>query len=104
MHVVLGSDHAGFQLKEDLKKLLEGEGHSILDVGTYSTESVDYPDFAALVAKRVGSGEVERGILICGTGIGMAISANKMPTAPAPSPPSNFGSLAGVIWASNLLQ
>jgi ribose 5-phosphate isomerase B len=68
-----------YHLKEQVIALLKAKGHEIVDDGPASDAAVDYPDFAALVAKRVGSGEVERGILICGTGIGMAISANKFP-------------------------
>ncbi|MBM3220601.1 MAG: ribose 5-phosphate isomerase B [Candidatus Rokubacteria bacterium] len=77
--VALGADHAGFALKQELKQRLVAEGHTVVDVGTHSTESVDYPDFAAAVARAVTSGEVQRGVLVCGTGIGMAIAANKVP-------------------------
>ena len=76
--VALGADHAGFPLKQDLKKWLVAEGHTVLDVGTHSPESVDYPDFAAAVARAVSAGEATSGVLVCGTGIGMAISANKV--------------------------
>src|SRR4051794_338607 len=79
MKVAIASDHRGYHLKERVISLLRGKGHEVFDEGPSSEASVDYPDFAALVAKKVGSGEVERGILICGTGIGMAISANKFP-------------------------
>ncbi|MCA9258925.1 MAG: ribose 5-phosphate isomerase B [Planctomycetales bacterium] len=79
MRIAIGSDHRGFQLKEQLIALLTSKNHEIEDVGTNGPESVDYPDFAALVAGKVSSGAVERGILICGTGIGMAIAANKFP-------------------------
>ena len=77
--VALGADHAGFPLKQDLKEWLIGTGYTVVDAGTYSSDSVDYPDFAAAVADFVTTGEAERGILVCGTGIGMAIAANKMP-------------------------
>ena len=76
--VALGADHAGFSLKQDLKQWLVAEGHTVVDAGTHSGDSVDYPDFAAAVARIVTSGEAERGILVCGTGIGMAIAANKI--------------------------
>jgi ribose 5-phosphate isomerase B len=76
--VALGADHAGFSLKQDLKKWLVSEGHTVLDVGTHSSESVDYPDFAAAVARSVSAREAAFGLLVCGTGIGMAISANKV--------------------------
>lgn len=79
MRIAIGSDHRGFHLKEKLTALLQQKGHEVSDEGTSATESVDYPDFAALVASKVSDGSVERGILICGTGIGMAIAANKYP-------------------------
>jgi RpiB/LacA/LacB family sugar-phosphate isomerase len=76
--VAIGADHAGFLLKQDLKQWLLAEGHTVHDVGTHSPESVDYPDFAVAVARAVSEGEAERGLLVCGTGIGMAIVANKV--------------------------
>lgn len=79
MKIVIGSDHAGFELKEAVKTKLEGEGYEVLDVGTYSAESVDYPKFGHAVGKAVASGEADRGIAICGTGIGISIAANKVP-------------------------
>ena len=79
MKIVLGCDHAGFELKDLVSAYLEGEGHEVIDEGTFSRESCDYPDFAEKVAMRVSSGEAERGILICATGIGMAMTANKVP-------------------------
>jgi ribose 5-phosphate isomerase B len=79
MRVAIASDHRGYHLKEKVMSLLKQKGHEVFDEGPASDAAVDYPDFAALVAKKVSSGEVERGILICGTGIGMAISANKFP-------------------------
>lgn len=79
MRVLLGADHGGFELKEALKAHLGGEGYDVVDVGTYTPESTDYPDIALKVARGVARGEAERGILVCGTGIGMAIVANKVP-------------------------
>ena len=79
MRIALGADHAGFELKETLRRELEAEGHEVIDKGTHDTASCDYPDFALAVARAVAEGEVERGILICATGIGMAIAANKVP-------------------------
>jgi ribose 5-phosphate isomerase B len=79
MKIAIGTDHAGFEFKESLKKQLEGMGHEVTDVGTHGTASCDYPDFALLVAQAVASGLQERGILICGAGHGMAIAANKVP-------------------------
>ncbi len=74
----MGSDHAGFELKEQVKASLEGEGHQIEDVGTHSAESTDYPPFAARAAELVASGDAERGVLVCGSGNGVAIVANKV--------------------------
>jgi ribose 5-phosphate isomerase B len=79
MKVAVGADHAGFAVKEELKTLIKALGHVPVDKGTASEMSVDYPDFAALVAAAVASGECERGVLICGTGIGMSIAANRVP-------------------------
>src|SRR3954463_8051097 len=79
MKVAIASDHRGFHFKEQVIALLKALEHDVVDEGPPSDAAVDYPDFAALVATKVSSGEVQRGILICGTGIGMAISANKFP-------------------------
>ena len=78
MRIAIGSDHAGYELKEIIKSHLADSGVEVDDLGTTSEASVDYPDYAAAVARRVASGMSERGILICGTGIGMAIAANKV--------------------------
>lgn len=78
MRVVIGADHAGFLLKEELKEQLEAAGYSILDVGTDSEVSVDYPDFAAAVARAVAAGDADRGIIVCGSGAGASIAANKI--------------------------
>jgi len=79
MLVYLGSDHAGFQMKEALKPYLEQNKVEFVDVGAYSEDSVDYPDTAAEVARAVSEGRAARGVLVCGSGIGMAIVANKFP-------------------------
>ncbi|OGV40618.1 MAG: ribose 5-phosphate isomerase B [Lentisphaerae bacterium GWF2_57_35] len=79
MKMAIGTDHGGFELKEHLKKLLDGKKVQVEDVGCFSSESVDYPDFACEVARRVSEGTVDQGILICTTGIGMSIAANKFP-------------------------
>jgi ribose 5-phosphate isomerase B len=76
--IALGADHAGFEEKEKLKKTLDEIGVEYTDVGTFSTDSVDYPDLAAKVGEAVAKGEVEQGILVCGSGIGVAIAANKV--------------------------
>ena len=81
--IAIGSDHAGFESKEKAKIELSGLGVEVVDKGTDSLESVDYPDFGAAVARAVASGEVERGVLICGSGIGISIAANKVAGARA---------------------
>ncbi|QWK19756.1 MAG: ribose 5-phosphate isomerase B [Hydrogenobacter thermophilus] len=77
MKIAIGSDHAGYLLKEKIKDFLLSKGYQVVDVGTNSTESTDYPIFAREVALAIQRGEVQQGILICGTGIGMCITANK---------------------------
>jgi ribose 5-phosphate isomerase B len=79
MKIALGSDHAGFELKESVKRLLSAQGIQVDDRGTHSPESVDYPDFARAVGGEVIRKHADFGILVCGTGIGMSMSANKMP-------------------------
>jgi len=78
MKVVVGSDHAGFELKEQIKAVLVEKGYTVIDVGTESPASVDYPDFGIKAATLVGRGEADRGVLVCGTGIGMSVIANKV--------------------------
>lgn len=77
MNIAIGSDHAGFTRKQEILTYLQAQGHEVKDLGTYSKDSMDYPDIAVKVAKLVASREVERGILICGSGIGVSIVANK---------------------------
>jgi ribose 5-phosphate isomerase B len=78
MRIAIGSDHAGLRLKTALLPHLSELGHTVLDVGTHSDASVDYPDFAQQVARKVADGTADRGVLVCGTGIGMSIAANKV--------------------------
>ena len=78
MKIAIGADHAGFELKNQLGDVLRQSGHEVCDFGTNSAESTDYPDYAVPVAKAVASGTVERGVLICGSGVGMSIAANKV--------------------------
>jgi len=78
MKISIGCDHGGYALKEHVKAYLEEKGHEILDCGTYSTESCDYPDFGKAAAQAVADGKCERGIVICTTGIGISIAANKV--------------------------
>lgn len=79
MKIAIGSDHAGFGLKEEVVSLIKSLEHELVDCGTTGTASVDYPDFGRKVSSLVSSGSVDRGILICGTGIGMSMVANKFP-------------------------
>jgi ribose 5-phosphate isomerase B len=77
--VAIGSDHAGFKLKEALIRHLRSKGIDAVDVGTHSTETVDYPDYGEKVARMISQGKLKEGILICGTGVGMSMTANKFP-------------------------
>lgn len=78
MRIAIGADHAGVALKDQLKQWLIERGDAVDDVGTFTTDSVDYPDYAAAVGHAVAEGRAERGVLVCGSGIGMAIAANKI--------------------------
>ena len=77
--IAVASDHAGFDLKEILKRDLQDAGHEVLDLGTNSTQSVDYPDFGQAMAAAIASGRAGRGVLVCGTGIGISMAANRNP-------------------------
>jgi len=78
MRIAIAADHAGFPLKQELRERLAADGHEVSDFGTQNTESTDYPDYATLVAREVAAGRADRGVLVCSTGIGMAIAANKV--------------------------
>jgi len=78
MKIAMGCDHGGFGLKETVKEYLIAQGHEVKDFGCYSTDSCDYPEFGSAAAKAVASGECEKGVVICTTGIGISISANKV--------------------------
>jgi ribose 5-phosphate isomerase B len=78
MKIAVGSDHRGFEVKRRILLSLQQLGHEVLDAGAHSRDSVDYPDFAFEVARAVGEGRADRGVLVCGTGIGMCIAANKV--------------------------
>jgi ribose 5-phosphate isomerase B len=78
MKIVIGSDHAGFELKQQLIPVIQELGHEVLDVGTDSTAAVDYPDFAAKVGHAILDGRAERGVLICGSGVGASVAVNKL--------------------------
>lgn len=79
MRIALSADHAGFEMKRDLAALLTKQGHDVLDLGTHSTASVDYPDCAEAVALALRDGRAPRGIIVCGSGAGVSIAANKFP-------------------------
>jgi ribose 5-phosphate isomerase B len=79
MKIAIGADHGGVKLKADLIAFMRSKGHDVTDFGSFSADSVDYPDYATQVCGQVVSGEADRGILVCGTGIGMSIAANKVP-------------------------
>lgn len=79
MIVAIGSDHAGWSLKQELVEAMRAAGHELRDLGTHGPDSVDYPDFARAVAEAVSRGEAERGVLLCGSGVGVGVVANKIP-------------------------
>jgi ribose 5-phosphate isomerase B len=79
MRIAIAADHAGFQYKQSIAEQLRASGHEVVDHGTDGPESVDYPDYAALVAEAVSSGAAERGVLVCGSAVGVCITANKFP-------------------------
>ena len=78
MRIVIGSDHAGWPLKREVIEHIQGLGHEVIDAGSYDEKPVDFPDIARAVGAKITSGEVERGIMVCGTGVGASIAANKM--------------------------
>jgi ribose 5-phosphate isomerase B len=79
MHIAIGADHAGFALKQKLGDYLHELGHAVIDLGTMNQDPVDYPDYAEAVGKAVLQGQAERGVLICGSGVGASVAANKLP-------------------------
>lgn len=91
--IIIGADHAGFELKDKLKKYLEGKGYNIADEGTFSSDSVDYPDFAHAVAKKVEADPFTMGILLCGSANGVAMAANK-----------HAGIRAAICWTDEIAQ
>ncbi len=83
MRIAIGTDHAGFPLKEVVVNLLKDRGHEVIDFGTYDQQPVDYPDYAESVAEAVARGHADRGIILCGSGVGASVAANKVPGARA---------------------
>lgn len=79
MRIAIGADHAGFELKEKLRRCLRDLGHQVIDAGTTNTDPVDYPDYAEAVGKLVLDGKADRGVLVCGSGVGASVAANKLP-------------------------
>ena len=79
MRIAVGADHAGFELKENVRAFLEKTGHEVIDLGTHNLEPVDYPDYAEAVGRSLREGKAERGIVICGSGVGASAAANKIP-------------------------
>lgn len=79
MKIVLGADHAGYPLKTILLPFLKSEGHEVLDLGTHNDDPVDYPDYARMVGEAVQQGRAERGVIVCGSGVGACVAANKLP-------------------------
>jgi ribose 5-phosphate isomerase B len=96
MKIAIASDHAGFLLKEEMRDHVRGLGHQVVDLGAFNAEPSDYPDFAAAVGKELMAGRVERGILICGSGVGVCIAANKMPGVRACMCHDNYSAHQGV--------
>ena len=96
MRVAIGSDHAGVELKQHLIPLVKAGGHEVIDVGTNSTEPVDYPDFAEKVGLAVIGGRAERGIMVCGSGIGACVAANKLPGVRAGNCADHYSAHQGV--------
>ncbi len=96
MKIAVASDHAGFALKESMKKEVEALGHEVVDLGTHSTDPVDYPDFAERLGLAVVSGEIDRGILFCGSGIGASVAANKIPGVRAGNCSDTYSAHQGV--------
>ena len=96
MKIAVASDHAGFALKEAMKREVEALGHEVVDLGTHSADPVDYPDYAEKIGLAVVSGEIDRGILFCGSGIGASVAANKIPGVRAGNCADHYSAHQGV--------
>jgi ribose 5-phosphate isomerase B len=97
MRVAVGADHAGVGLKQHLAAWLQGQGHEVVDFGTHSTEPVDYPDYAEAVGNAVLDGRAERGLVVCGSGVGAAVAANKLPGIRAGLCHDTYSAAQGVL-------
>jgi ribose 5-phosphate isomerase B len=97
MRVAVGADHAGVGLKQHLADCLKGQGHEVLDFGTHSSEPVDYPDYAEAVGRAVVDGRAERGLIVCGSGVGACIAANKLPGIRAGLCHDTYSAAQGVL-------
>jgi ribose 5-phosphate isomerase B len=97
MRVAVGADHAGFGLKECLTEWLPKQGHEVIDLGTHSSEPVDYPDYAEAVGRAVLDGRAERGLIVCGSGVGACIAANKLPGIRAGLCHDTYSAAQGVL-------
>jgi ribose 5-phosphate isomerase B len=97
MKLAIGGDHAGFTLKGQLVELLQQWGHEVSDLGTYTTEAADYPDYAKAVGNAVQKGEAERGILVCGSGVGACVAANKLKGIRAALVADTYSARQGVL-------
>jgi ribose 5-phosphate isomerase B len=97
MRVAVGADHAGFGLKEHLAECLQQQGHEVIDLGTHSTEPVDYPDYAEAVGRAVLDGRADRGLIVCGSGVGACIAANKLPGIRAGLCHDTYSAAQGVL-------
>lgn len=97
MRVAVGADHAGVGLKQHLAEWLRTQGHDVVDLGTHSTEAVDYPDYAEAVGRSVLGGGAERGLIVCGSGVGAAIAANKLPGIRAGLCHDTYSAAQGVL-------
>lgn len=97
MKIAVGGDHAGFTLKQQLIELLKQLGHEVTDLGTHSTEAADYPDYAKAVGNAVQNGEAERGIIVCGSGVGACVAANKLKGIRAALVADTYSARQGVL-------
>ena len=98
MRIAIGADHAGFRLKQEVIAYLANSEHTVLDLGTHNEDPVDYPDYAEAVGRAVLAGDADRGILICGSGVGASVAANKLPGIRAGLCHDTYSAHQGVTW------